>query len=165
MALGATALGGAVSTADAQLRLRERDAREGSEWHWDQCIGGLTYGAPYKLAASWGGGLIRESMTNGDDQCLVGVGKVGFGGASASLGYGRSVGASGGGAMLTGGVLRTFRGSWRATPQRTYVGASLHVWPMFALGGEIGYYVRLGDATGASDAQKRVVTWSVGFGF
>jgi hypothetical protein len=104
-------------------------------------------------------------MTNGDDQCVVAVGKVGFGAASASLGYGRSAGASGGGAMLTGGVLRTFGGSWRATPQRVYVGASLHVWPMFALGGEIGYYVRLGDATGASTAQQRVVTWSVGFGF
>jgi hypothetical protein len=36
---------------------------------------------------------------------------------------------------------------------------------VLVLGGEIGYYVRLGDAAGAASRGKNVVTWSAGFGF
>lgn len=134
-------------------------------WHLDQCIAGITYGGPHKLAAAWGGGLLRESTTGGDDTCLMAVGKIGLGAASASAGIGRSVGHLGGGVTLTGGVLRTLSGSLNTTPRRTYVGGSLHVWPLVAIGGEIGYYVRVGDASGASDFQRHVITWSAGFGF
>ncbi len=69
------------------------------------------------------------------------------------------------GGRLTGGVLRTFGGALNATARRTYVGGSVHVWPLLAIGGEIGYYVRLGDASNASTHQRRIVTWSAGFGF
>lgn len=141
------------------------DGRIPSGWHVDQCIGGLTYGGPHKLALAYGGGLVRESMTNGDDTCIMAVGKVGLGAASASFGVGRSIGSIGSGVAITGGLLRTFGGSLNTTPRRTYVGGSVHVWPLLALGGEIGYYVRLGDAPGASTHQRRVLTWSAGFGF
>lgn len=141
------------------------DGRISSGWHLDQCIGGLTYGGPHKLALAYGGGLVRESMTNGDDTCIMAVGKVGMGAASASFGVGRSIGSVGSGVALTGGLLRTFGRSLNTTPRRTYVGGSVHVWPVLALGGEIGYYVRLGDAAGASTHQRRVLTWSAGFGF
>ncbi len=141
------------------------DGPPASGWHLDQCIGGLTYGGPHKLAVAWGGGLLHESMTNGNDTCIMAVGKVGFGAASASVGVGRSIGPIGSGVALTGGVLRTFSGSLNTTPRRTYVGGSVHVWPLVAIGGEIGYYVRVGDASGASDFQRHVITWSAGFGF
>jgi hypothetical protein len=41
----------------------------------------------------------------------------------------------------------------------------VHLWPLLALGGEIGYYVRLGRDADALSHGKRVVTWSAGFGF
>lgn len=134
-------------------------------WAWDQCLGGLSYGAPFKLALAYGGGLVHESTTGGADVCAFGAAKIGFGAARASIGIGRSSGPLGRGAALSGGVMRTFGGSWRATPRRTYVGASLHLWPLLGLGGEIGYYMRVGDASSATGTQRRVVTWSAGFGF
>ncbi len=158
----------AASEAHAQDRGFAAPGPDGkipSSWRLDQCIGGLTYGGPHKLALSYGGGLMRESMTNGDDTCLMAVGKIGLGAASASFGIGRSIGSMGSGVSLTGGVLRTFSGALNATARRTYVGGSVHVWPLLAIGGEIGYYVRLGDAAGASTHQRRIITWSAGFGF
>jgi hypothetical protein len=135
------------------------------DWHLDQCLGGLSYGAPFKLALAYGGGLIRESTTGGADLCAFVAGKVGFGAARASIGFGRSTGPLGGGAAVSAGLLRTFAGSWNATPRRNYVGASVHIWPLLGLGGEIGYYTRLGDAAGVTDAQRHVIAWSAGFGF
>lgn len=151
------------------LRLQAQEGAEGDDalprWAWDRCLAGITYGAPFKLAASFAGGLVHESTTGGADLCAFGAAKVGFGAARGSIGIARSSGPLARGAALSAGVIRTFGGSWNATPERTYVGASVHVWPLLALGGEIGYYVRLGDSQGASDHQKRVVTWSFGFGF
>lgn len=161
-------LGCAPSASAAAQRLPNPVFNDGptpSGWHLDQCIGGLTYGGPHKLALAYGGGLVRESMTNGDDTCIMAVGKVGLGAASASFGVGRSIGPMGSGVAITGGVLRTFGGSLNTTPRRTYVGGSVHVWPLLALGGEIGYYVRMGDTAGESTHQRRVITWSAGFGF
>ncbi|MCC6245098.1 MAG: hypothetical protein IT353_19800 [Gemmatimonadaceae bacterium] len=135
-----------------------------SKWHREQCMGGITYGAPLKLAVSYGGGLLYESNT-GPDICALGVAKLGFGGAQASAGVGTSFAPWGTGIMLTGNLLRTFKSPLHATPHRTYVGASVHVWPAFALGGELGYFVRLGDGASDPSAGKRVVSWSLGFGF
>lgn len=134
-------------------------------WAFDQCLGGLTYGQPFKLALSYGGGLVHESTTGGADICILGAAKVGFGAARASFGIGRSTGPLGSGVALTGGVMRTFDSAWGATPARTYVGGGINVWPLLGFGGEIGYYVRVGDSRGASDRQRRIVTWSAGFGF
>jgi hypothetical protein len=123
-------------------------------------MAGVTYGAPLKFAVAYGGGLVRQS--DGRDWCAMGVAKLGLGGAQAGLGLGNSIGALGGGASVTANLLRTFAHPLHATPRSTYVGASLHVWPALAIGGEIGVYTRVGgDNAGA----KRLVAWSVGFGF
>jgi hypothetical protein len=136
-------------------------ASDGEGWHVEQCMGGITYGAPLKLAASYGGGFLHES-NNGPDVCALGVAKLGLGGAQLSAGIGSSFAPWGTGVMLTGNLLRTFAKPLHATARANYVGASLHLWPALALGGELGYYVRLGD--GAS-AGRRVLSWSVGVGF
>jgi len=133
-------------------------------WHLEQCMAGLTYGAPLKFAASYGGGLLYESNT-GPDVCALGVAKLGFGGAQGSLGIGTSFAPWGTGIMVTGNLVRTFNAPLDATPRRTYAGASVHFWPALALGGEIGYLWRLGDEAGDPGAGKRIVTWSLGFGF
>ena len=124
-------------------------------------MGGITYGAPLKLAASYGGGFLHES-NNGPDVCALGVAKVGLGGAQLSAGIGSSFAPWGTGVMFTGNLLRTFAKPLHATARSNYVGASLHFWPILALGGELGYYVRLGEGPSAG---KRVVGWSVGIGF
>jgi hypothetical protein len=131
-------------------------------WHIEQCMAGLTYGAPFKLALSYGGGLLHESST-GPDICALAVAKLGFGGVQGSLGAGTSFAPWGTGVMITGNLLRTFGGPWVATPRSTYVGASLHLWPAFALGGEIAYYSRVGGDPGTN--AKHFVGWSAGFGF
>ncbi|WP_310568521.1 hypothetical protein [Gemmatimonas sp.] len=132
-------------------------------WRFDQCMGGVTYGAPFKWALSYGGGMVYE----GDriDLCALAVAKVGLGGAGASIGLAKSYGSMGTGSAITGGIIRTFGDPLNATARRTYVGGAVHFWPLLALGGEIGYYVRLGDEAGASSHGKKVITWSAGFGF
>jgi hypothetical protein len=135
-----------------------------SGWHVEQCMAGITYGAPLKLAVSYGGGFLYES-NGGPDVCALAVAKVGFGGAQGSMGIGTSFAPWGTGVMVTGNVVRTFSAPLEATPRRTYVGASLHFWPAFALGGELGYLWRMGDEAGTAAAGKRILTWSVGFGF
>jgi len=132
-------------------------------WRVGQCMGGVTYGAPFKWALSYGGGMVYE----GDriDLCALAVAKVGLGGAGASIGLAKSYGSLGTGSAITGGIIRTFGDPLNATARRTYVGGAVHLWPVLAVGGEIGYYVRLGDAAGASSRGKNVVTWSAGFGF
>lgn len=135
-----------------------------SGWHVEQCMAGITYGAPLKLAVSYGGGFLYES-NGGPDVCALAVAKVGFGGAQGSMGIGTSFAPWGTGVMVTGNVVRTFSAPLEATPRRTYVGASLHFWPAFALGGELGYLWRMGDEPGTAAGGKRILTWSVGFGF
>lgn len=160
-----TCMARTTAGAQADSTRAARDAGAVPKWAWGQCMLGLTYGQPMKLALAYGGGLVHESMTGGADTCVFGAAKVGFGGARGTIGVGRSWGTLGGGVALSGGVLRTFNGAWGATAQRTYVGGGLSLWPLLALGGEIGYYVRLGDEPGASDRQRRIITWSTGFGF
>ena len=97
--------------------------------------------------------------------CALAVAKVGLGGAGASVGLAKALGSFGAGTAVTGGIIRTFGEPLNATARRTYVGGAVHLWPLLALGGEVGYYVRLGDEPGASVHGKRMITWSAGFGF
>ena len=133
-------------------------------WQLSHCVTGVTYGAPLKFAVAYGGGFRRE-FDESPDLCVMGVAKLGLGGAQASVGVGSSFGALGGGGVVTANVLRTFSNPLHATARRTYVGASVHLWPIIAIGGEIGWYTRIGDAAGASTAGKRLIAWSTGFGF
>jgi hypothetical protein len=137
---------------------------EHSPWSVQQCMLGLTYGAPMKLAVAWGGGFVYEQPEGGADVCLFGAAKLGLGGARLSTGVGRSIGALGGGAAVSVGVLRTFGAPVNASPKRTYVGASLHLFPVFALGGELGWYTRIGDDPPGAP-KRSMLTWAAGFGF
>lgn len=148
-----------AANADAA---REDMVAEG--WHLEQCMAGITYGAPLKLAVAYGGGFLYESNSR-PDWCALVVAKIGLGGAQASTGIGTSFAPWGSGVMLTANVLRTFSSPLGATASRNYIGASLHVWPLLALGGELGYYTRMGDKDGESSAGKNIVAWSFGFGF
>jgi len=131
-------------------------------WRFDQCMGGLTYGAPFKFALAYGMGYVRESQTT--DWCFLGAAKVGLGGASFNVGLANSLGYWGSGTAVTVGILRTFDSPLGAMAKRSYVGGSVHLWPLLALGGEVGYYVPLGrDALG--ERGKGMITWSAGFGF
>lgn len=131
-------------------------------WHFDQCMGGLTYGAPFKFALAYGMGYVRESETA--DWCFLGAAKVGLGGASFNVGLANSLGHWGSGTAVTAGILRTFDNPLGAMAKRTYVGGSVHLWPLLALGGELGYYVPLGR-DGQGERGNGMVTWSAGFGF
>ncbi len=132
-------------------------------WQFDQCMGGLTYGAPYKWALSYGMGFVRESPTS--DWCILSAAKVGLGGASLNVGVANSLGHFGSGASLTAGILRTFDNPLKASARRTYVGGALHVWPILGVGGEIGLYTRVGKDPVGFPSDRRIVTWSTGFGF
>lgn len=153
-----------VARAQADPRTDEahRNASD-SSWQFEQCMGGITYGAPLKWALSYGMGLVHESTSH--DLCFLGAAKIGFGGAGFSTGLASSLGPFGSGMAVTGGVLRTFNDPMGALAKRTYVGGSVHIWPVLGLGGEIGVYRRLGaDAPGATQGRGLIV-WSAGFGF
>jgi hypothetical protein len=132
-------------------------------WRAGQCMGGLTYGAPFKVALSYGGGYVYE----GDrwDLCAMAVAKVGLGAAGASAGLAKSFGSLGSGAAITGGLIRTFGDPLNATARRSYAGGSAHLWALLGIGGEIGYYVRIGSEAGDSARATRLFVWSAGFGF
>lgn len=132
-------------------------------WQFDQCMGGLTYGAPLKWALSYGMGFVRESEQR--DWCFLGAAKVGFGGASMNVGIANSMGHWGSGVAITGGVLRTFNDPMGALAKRTYVGGSVHLWPLLALGGEIGVYRRIGSDASGTTRSRNLIVWSTGFGF
>ncbi len=145
-----------------------------SSWSLGQCIGGLSYGSPLKLAASYGGGLRYEPMHGGPDidYCTFGVAQLGLGGTRVAVGQGASFGSIGSAVMVSGGIMRTFGAPSRATRMRTYAGVSVHVLPLLAFGFEIGLYRRLGDGVadpvgGAPRNQdkKSLLIWSVGFGY
>ncbi len=161
--LGTPAVQAQVTPAPVGATAPATPSTPDMRWRVGQCMGGITYGAPFKWALSYGGGMVYE----GDriDLCALAVAKVGLGGAGASIGLAKSYGSLGTGSAITGGIIRTFGDPLNATARRTYVGGAVHLWPLLALGGEIGYYVRLGDDAGASSHGKKVVTWSAGFGF
>jgi hypothetical protein len=108
-------------------------------------------------------GWVRESEQR--TWCFLGAGKVGFGGASFNVGLANSMGHFGSGVAITGGVLRTFNDPMGALAKRTYVGGSVHLWPLLALGGEVGYYTRIGTDPAGTTHRRGLLTWSTGFGF
>lgn len=163
IAAGALAAQTAPSPVAIADTARRTTPNASPRWQFDQCMGGLTYGAPLKWALSYGMGLVRESEKR--DWCFLGAAKVGFGGASMSAGLANSLGHWGSGVALTGGVLRTFNDPMGAIAKRTYVGGSLHVWPILALGGEVGVYRRLGTDAPGTTRNRTIITWSTGFGF
>jgi hypothetical protein len=140
-------------------------AAEWSRWRWDRCMLGLTYGAPQKLALGYARGLVYEAYEGGADSCAYLGAKAGLSGSRLSLGIARTINALGGGVGLSAGVLRTYNRPLGAADNRSYAGVSVHLMPLFALGGELGWYVRLGRDEGVPDAQRRLLTWSAGFGF
>ncbi len=142
---------------------RERANAPEPSWKLAHCVSGMTYGAPLKFALAYGGGLKHES--DGRDLCVLSAAKIGSGGALVAAGFATSVGSIGGGASLTANVLRTFAHPLSAHPRTTYAGASLHLWPLLAIGGEIGIYTRLGSMPSGATLPTRLVAWSVGFGF
>ena len=73
-----------------------------TRWQFEQCMGGLTYGAPLKWALSYGMGFVTESETR--DWCVLGAAKVGFGGASMNVGIANALGHWGSGTAVTAGV-------------------------------------------------------------
>lgn len=158
---------GVPLAARAQSDTRGANARTAEspspEWQFEQCMGGITYGAPLKWALSYGMGFVRESEKH--DLCFLGAAKIGFGGASFSTGLASSLGPFGSGMAVTGGVMRTFNDPMGALAKRTYLGGSVHVWPLLGLGGEIGVYRRMGsDAPGTTHGRNMII-WSAGFGF
>ena len=133
-----------------------------SGWHRNQCLGGLTYGAPLKLAVSWAGGM-RKELAGGQDVCAFVSPKLGLGGARLSVGIARTLGTFGGGIALSGGILRTFGSPSYADRMSTYAGGSLHVFPILGIGLELGSYRRLGGVLG--QGRKSIIVWSAGIGF
>lgn len=133
-----------------------------AEWRIDQCMGGLTYGAPLKWAVSYGMGYVSDDPDS--DLCFLGAAKVGLGGAGMHLGT-AFAGPFGGGGAFTVGILRTFNEPLNALARRTYAGASMHVWLVAAIGGEFGWYTRLGMDPAGAATPRSVLVWSAGFGF
>ncbi len=133
-----------------------------SGWHAEQCLGGLTYGAPLKLAVSWAGGM-RKELASGQDVCAFVSPKLGLGGARLTAGIARTVGTFGGGVAVSGGILRTFGAPSHADRMSTYAGGSLHVFPLVGIGLELGSYHRLGGVSG--QGRKSIIVWSAGIGF
>ena len=131
-------------------------------WHREQCLGGLTYGGPLKLAVSWAGGL-RKELAGGQDVCAFVSPKLGLGGARLTAGVARTLGTFGSGVALSGGILRTFGAPSYADRMSTYAGGSLHVFPIVAIGLELGAYRRLGGVSG--QGRKSILVWSAGIGF
>ncbi len=140
-----------------------RDA-EYSPWTKGSCMWGLSYGAPFKIALGWAGGMLHEDSEGGSDTCLFGAGKIGVGGVRVSSGVAKSIGALGGGAALSAGFLRTFGAPLNAIPSTNYVGASLHIFPLLGLGGEIGWYTPV-DKGVDGESRGAMITWSAGIGF
>ena len=96
-----------------------------SPWTFEQCLGGLTYGAPLKWALSYGMGYLHEGYDT--DTCVHGVARVGLGGAGLYAGVAKS-GMFGGRYAATVGLLRTFKDPLNALVRRTYVGGSVLLW-------------------------------------
>ena len=131
---------------------------------WGRCMVGVGYGAPLKLALSYATGRVYESEDGGADVCNYLSTKLGIGGARVAVGTSRTINALGGAAGVSVGLLRTFGTPLHAQPWRNHIGVSIHVLPAIGLGGEIGYYMRLGNNASGAPA-RRVITWSAGFGF
>ncbi len=138
-----------------------QDEANDKRWHLSRCLLGLSYGSPLKVYVAGAAGLRRafDSRT----VCSYGAVHLGLGGARASLGTAVTLGRYGSALGVSGGLLRTFGNpGGDADPSRSYVGGSVHVWPIIALHSEFGAYTRVARA---GEASQRILVWSVGFGY
>lgn len=137
------------------------DEADDTRWRVQRCLLGLSYGSPLKLYVAAAGGLRRAFESR--SVCAYGAVHVGLGGARGSLGSAVTFGRYGSAIGVSGGVLRTFGNpGGDADPRRTYVGGSVHVWPLLALHSEFGAYTRVSRV---GEAARRILVWSVGFGY
>lgn len=130
-------------------------------WHISRCLLGLSYGSPLKAYVAGAVGVRRAFDAR--TVCSYGAAHLGLGGARASLGTAVTLGRYGSALGVSGGVLRTFGNpGGDADPRRSYVGGSVHVWPLLALHSEFGAYTRVARS---GEAAQRILIWSVGFGY
>lgn len=137
------------------------DDANDQRWRVGRCLMGLSYGSPLKLSVAVAGGLRRAFEHR--SVCSYGAVHLGLGGTRASLGTAVTFGRFGSAVGLSGGVLRTFGApSGDAQRFRTYVGGSVHLWPLLGFHSEIGRYQLI---TRDGEGGQQITTWSFGFGY
>ena len=137
------------------------DEADDTRWRVQRCLLGLSYGSPLRLYVAAAGGLRRAFEDR--SVCAYGAVHLGLGGARGSLGSAVTFGSYGSAVGVSGGVLRTFGNpGGSADPRRSYVGGSVHLWPLLALHTEFGAYTRVSRE---GEAAQRILLWSVGFGY
>lgn len=130
-------------------------------WRVGRCLMGISYGSPLKLSLAVAGGLRRAFEHR--SVCSYGAVHLGLGGTRGSLGTAVTFGSFGSAVGASGGVLRTFGApGGDAQRFRTYVGGSVHLWPVLGFHTEIGRYQLL---TRAGEDAQSITTWSIGFGY
>lgn len=137
------------------------DDADDKRWRVQRCLLGLSYGSPLKLYVAAAGGFRRAFDSR--SVCSYGAVHLGLGGVRGSLGTAVTLGRYGSALGVSGGVLRTFGNpGGDADPHRSYIGGSVHVWPVLALHTEIGAYAR---QSRDGEPSQRIVVWSVGIGY
>lgn len=137
------------------------DPANDNRWRVDRCQFGLSYHSLTKVTAAITGGVRRSFEPR--SVCTYGAAHLGLGGTRASVGSAVTIGRFASALGVSGGVLRTFGApAGDAVPWRTYVGGSVHLWPLLGIHSELGAYSLL---TRRGEAGRRLVTWSVGIGY
>jgi hypothetical protein len=130
-------------------------------WQLDRCLLGLGYHSVMKVTAAAAGGARRAFERR--SVCVYGAAHVGLGGTRASVGSAVTIGRFASAVGVSGGLLRTFgRPGGDAVPWRTWVGGSVHLWPLLGVHTEVGAWSLL---TRPGESGQRLVTWGVGFGY
>lgn len=137
------------------------DDADDRRWHMSRCLLGVSYGSPLKVYVSAAAGLRRAFDAR--TVCTYGAVHLGLGGVRTSLGTAVTLGRFGSALGVSAGVLRTFGNpAGNADARRSYVGGSVHVWPVFALHSEFGAYSRVARS---GEGPQRIFVWSAGFGY
>jgi hypothetical protein len=142
------------------------DPADDNRWRVDRCLFGLSYHSATRVTAAIAAGVRRSFAPR--SVCAYGAAHLGLGGARATVGSAVTLGHWASAIGVSGGVLRTFGSpAGEAVPWRTYVGGSVHLWPLLGLHSEVGAYQRLGAAVpaGQDGGARRLLVWSVGFGY
>lgn len=148
-------------TAVPSAPASDQDDANDKRWRAQRCLLGLSYGSPLKLHVAAAAGLRRAFDSR--SVCSYGAVHLGLGGARASLGTAATFGRYGSGLGVSGGILRTFGNpGGDADPRRSYLGGSVHLWPLLALHTELGAYSRIARD---GESAQRILVWSVGFGY
>ncbi len=137
------------------------DEADDKRWRAQRCLLGVSYGSPLKLYVAAAAGMRRAFDSR--SVCSYGAVHLGLGGVRGSVGTAVTFGRYGSALGVSGGILRTFGNpGGDADPRRSYVGGSVHLWPLLALHTEIGAYSRVART---GEAAQRILLWSVGFGY